>query len=682
MKLPLSWIREFVEVKTDFRNIAYDLTMLGFEVEGYEPWGDDDTILDISITPNRGDCLSVIGLARELSAHYNIEHKEPEIYKGDGEGTSPDITVEDIEGCPRYIGWTLSDVKNSIIPEIIAYRLDACGLRSVNIIVDITNYILIEMGQPLHAFDLDRLSGEKIIVRRARTGESIKLLDGSNVNLSTEDLVIADAKKPVAIAGVMGGLETEVGSRTKRILLESATFDYRSIRRTSKRHHITTPASYRFERTVGYSSTDTGSRRALFLMLKYGAISSTSKPEDTGRGFKQKKIYFDFSNISALIGQDIDSENITEKLKKIGIEIKTGGGKSYAVPPDTRPDLEREADILEEVARLTGYDNIASTIPSGAFKPPEHDPIYLFSERLRNILNSMRLYENESFSFTGKSQLSHLGYDIDGIDDLIKVRNPISEDTAYLRKSLTASLISAVIYNHRRDIGTVPLYEIAKVYYQQEGKFQEETMLGIVIYGNALPRTWLSKDEKFSIHHIKGIIEAFIDELGITDYKFEEGNHELVDEGSHLSILIKGKQIGFLGKVRDEIRSKMKLGDDIFISEMNIRPLMENEITVRKFTITQHFPSVFRDLSIIANEEIKTGDIMKTIIDSSDNLIVDMVLYDVYKGKSIPKEKKGFTFALTFQSSDRTLTDDEVNQVIENIIINLKEKFGIVLRSK
>jgi len=682
MKLPFSWIKDFVELKDDPREISNTLTMLGFEVEGIEPWGDGDVILDISITPNRGDCLSIIGLARELSAYYGLNLRMPDIYNANGTSIPPDITIDDNDGCPRYIGWILSGMNNVKTPETVAYRLDASGLRSVNAIVDITNYVLIEMGQPLHAFDLNRLSGEKIIVRRARNGESIKLIDGSVVNLSPEDLVIADGEKPVAIAGVMGSLDTEVSSNTKRILLESATFDYRSVRKTSKRHHIISSASYRFERMVGYSSPDIGSRRAIHLLLKYGAISSVSKPTDIGEPIKQKKIYFNFGNISALIGQEINNEDITEKLKKIGIEIEKEGDKTYALPPDTRPDLEREADIFEEIARLVGYENITSTIPSGSFKPPEHDEIYIFSERLRRILNSLGLYENISFSFAGINQLSQLGYSSDDIDDIIKVVNPISDDLAYLRETLIPSLINAVIYNHRRDIDTVPLYEIANVYYKDKNRFSEEMKLGIVIYGNALPRTWLSEDEKFTIYHMKGIIETIFSEIGILDYKFEESHNIFIDDNYCLSILIDNKQVGNLGKVRDDIRSKMKLGDDIFVFEISLIPLMENEIKIRKFIYPPQFPPIFRDLSIIADEEIKTGDIIQAILSSSNKLIVDIVLYDVYKGKGIPEGKKGLTFALTFQSGDRTLTDDDVNNIIESIIINLCKCFGITLRSK
>ncbi|MGQ9707098.1 MAG: phenylalanine--tRNA ligase subunit beta [bacterium] len=669
-------------MKEDISEISNTLTMLGFEVESYESWGDRDKILDISITPNRGDCLSIIGLARELSAYYNLEVKIPDVYNEVSTLNPPDIKVEDIEGCPRYIGWTLDGVKNEKTSEIILYRLDACGFRSVNPIVDITNYVLIEMGQPLHAFDLERLSGEKIIVRRARVGESIKLIDGSDVNLSTDDLVIADAEKPVAIAGVMGSLDTEVGRDTKRILLESAIFDYRSIRRTSKRHNIISSASYRFERIVGYSSPDLGSRRAIYLMLKYGIIGSVSKPMDVHSDTKKRKIYINFNRISELIGQDIDYENTIKKLSKIGIEIKGEKDREYVIPPDFRPDIEREADISEEVARLIGYDKIKSTLPTGAYKPPEHEPLYIFFKKLRKTLNSLGLYENISYSFFGRNQLSTIDYNIDNIKDIIKVRNPVSEDLAYLRNSLIPSLINAVIYNHRRNIDTVPLYEIANIYYLNNDKFTEETMLGIVLYGIALPRTWLSKDERFTIYHLKGIIETVLYELGVNNYSFIEGRYEFVEDKHCLNLLINKDSIGFIGKVKESIRDKIKLGDDIFISEIKVRPLMENAVRIRRITLPPQFPAVFRDLSIIADEKIRVVEIINKIVELSSGLLVDIVLYDVYKGKGIPSGNVGLTFALTFQSKDRTLTDDDVHRSINKILNNLKEQFGIVLREK
>lgn len=680
MRIPISWIRNFVDIDRSPEEVGEALTMLGLEVEGYEPWGDGDTILDISITPNRGDCLSVKGIARELSAYYALPLRETPLFKGEGAKHPPNIKVLNTKGCPRYIGWTFEIDINKKTPDIIAYRLDACGLRSVNIVVDITNYVLIEMGQPLHAFDLDKLSGERIIVRNAEMGESIVLIDGREVSLSNEDLVIADSEKPVAIAGIMGGIETEVSPETKRVLLESATFNYRSIRLTSKRQRIVSPSSHRFERMVGYSSPDIGARRALKLLLENDAIRDISKPLDTGKGHKKQQINVNLSDISALIGQEPEYDEIFKKMNYLGLETITSGDNAIITIPDYRPDLKRKADIVEEVVRLMGYENIESTMPEGPFKPPEHEELFNFGNRLREILNRMGLSETLTLSFTGERRLTSLGIKPSETKNLIKVKNPVSEDMAYLRDSLLPSLIEAVVYNHRRNIDSVSLYEIANVYYREKGEKIEEAKLGIVLYGRATPRNWLTTDEKYTIYHLKGMIEVLLNDLNISEYNFYESSHILMEGGSCLAIKLNDTTIGHIGKLKETITNTFKVGDAIYISEISVQPLIEKEKKTRMYVPPSPFPAVFRDLSILARNTIKAGDIINTIIKASNRLIKDITLYDVYEGREVPDGCRSLTFSMVFQSEEKTLTDNEINEIFNKIVRELKEKYDITLR--
>lgn len=677
MKVSYKWLRDVVPFEVSAEQLADDLTMLGLEVEGLEPWGEDDHILDIQITPNRGDCVSILGIAREISVHYGLPMEYPRLLQMP-KGASPKVTVEDYDLCPRYTGIVLEVEKLEPSPMWMQMRLEACGLRPINNIVDITNYVLVEMGQPLHAFDMDMLAGGEIIVRRAEEGERILLIEERELSLCVDDLVIADREKPVALAGVMGGRESEISEKTRRMLLESASFNPASVRRTSRRYGVVSDSSYRFERGVGYNSAMDGSLRACWLFQESGSAKVVGGYADLGEAPASRSVSVDPAGVQDFLGMELNWDEVISKLAGIGIPLlsRKGDALTFEVP-DFRPDLKDEADLAEEVARLVGYDKIPESFPSGTFRAPKHAPMYIFQRCLRDALTSAGLFETATLSFTNRRELDRCGYKLPEGESLIYVENPLSEEFTVMRPTMVPSMLAVLRHNVNRKVEDLALFEIGNTYTMKGEELVERTKLIITLTGRIVPCHW-SFPQGFlgDTYDLSGIIEFLASELNLSkDITFEGKGDSCCRAESATGLYIAGKRFGFMGQVASDVARAYDLENPVFLTELEIIPLMDCAREVRIYQPVPQYPAVERDLALLVDEGVSAGEILAFARKEGGELLREVRLFDLFTGKKVGKGKKSLGINFLYQSEERTLTDEEVNELHRKLVDKLVSKF-------
>jgi phenylalanyl-tRNA synthetase beta chain len=679
MKISTNWLRDFIELAPPITRTADRLTMAGLEVKKCESLESvKDTVFEIEITSNRPDWLSHLGVAREISAVENLSLKLPAL---DAEaGRKPphgwDVRIKDQKGCPYYTGVLIEGITETKTPEFIVQRLLACGVRSINLIVDITNYVLLEFGQPLHAFDADLLKDCEIQVRKAKSGEKIAMIDGSSLELREDDLVIADGERAVALAGVMGGKDSEISERTRNVFLESAFFDPARVRQAARVHQVATDSSYRFERRVDPEGVDLGRRRALELIIKHAkprnvsaAIKAGEKPQ-----LAIKAVHFRSEDVRDVLGCEVKPSQIVSSLSKLGLDVKQHAVGSWRVGiPSFRPDLTRPVDLVEEVARIYGFDNIPETLPERAPISVSENPRLLLERGLRRFLSGVGLHETVTFSLIPE----------DGLDpekDLasaVKIVNPLHHGLHWMRPTIITGLLGVIQRNINAGAEGVPVFEIANVYSSPDPHKHpaEERTCAIALYGKRAQASWLDQSREVSFFDLKGLVDAALQKAGVKDWTEEDGEKSFLKPATTANLLSGKLNLGFLGEVSPEVLEKWDIKGPVFYGEISIDRLLERSEGVRRFQEWPRYPAVERDLSLTVKEDVKFNDLMAEVRGLGHGLIRDVRLFDLYKGKRVPEGFKNLAFRIVYQSLERTLVSDEVQQLHDKIASTLVQKY-------
>ena len=629
----------------------------------------DDYRLSFEITSNRPDLLSVIGIAREISVLTGKELSPPEP-TFDSDAPAPvEIEIEDPEDTPRYTTRTLSDVKVGASPLRIQHRLAKVGLRPKNNVVDATNYAMIELGHPLHPFDLDRINGETIRIRRAESGERLTTLDGEGRELGSENLVIADRKNPIALAGIMGGQTSEVTSFSKNILLESACFNQARIRKSSQLLGMTTDASRRFEKGMDPGATVRAINRVTEILEEQQAFQTASRLADSYPApAEPKKITLREERADSIIGVEIEKNEIERILTGLGCSVDGSSDESFSVkPPAARVDLTREIDLIEELARIHGYDRVPET-------PPDSGEVNLFrtreekaTEKARGVLTGLGLYEVISPGFAPDKQLNE---EKSGV----KLKNPMGEKRSELRPDVASSLIRHAENNFKEESDSIALFEIGKVFQSGEAQPLESTGLGIFLAGRRYEG--IDGKENYSFWDLKGILEDFFDALAI-DTSFEPGGPDFLHPGRKAKVLLGGESVGYAGELHPDRTEEYDLPERVYLSELDFGALIEKTRFEGSYEKLPQFPASKRDLSLTVPKDVTEKDIRATIYDRPR--VESLYLYDLYQGEQIDSDKRSVTYEITFRDNEKTLSDEEVDEIVESIQEELKAK-GIALR--
>lgn len=632
-----------------------------------------DTLYDLDIHKHRNnDCTNHIGFAYELASILGKKVILPdESYKTIEDDINMHFNLSvDTDKCTYYTAKMVTDLKIGESPEFIKRRLVSAGMRPINNIVDISNYVMLEYGQPLHFFDKDKL-GDDILVRMAKDNEEVITLDNKERHLSENDIVITDGNRVVAIGGVMGALNTDVDENTKTVLIEGAIFDSKCIRYTSRNLNLRSEASSRYEKGLNYEYTVSALNRACHLLEKYadGKVLQGMVVHD--KVDKTKKIVeFTKDEINSLLGMSMSNEDISNQLEKLGFEHELKDNKFKVAIPNRRLDIDKNmADIAEEIGRLYGYHNLENTLPITKTTPGKYAPdVYLrkvVSKRLRNLgLNETRTYTLVS---------PKMAYMFDDEHRNINLPNPMSSDKSVIRKSILPSLINVIDYNKARGVKDINLYEISKVYYDD---FNEETMVAIAMYGNYINNEWKGLSVKVDFYLLKGIVENLLDYLGFKNrYSFEESSVKDMHPGVCADILIDRKKVGFLGKIHPATKK-----DEIYLAEISLTKLDTN-VKSLKFKEISKFPKIEKDLAFIVNKDMKSSEIESVIRKSGGRLLKEIKVFDVYTGENVDNDKKSIAFNLIFEDSTKTLTDEEVTEIFNKIISDVEEKLSAKLRN-
>ena len=658
-----------------------------------------DTVFTIGLTPNRVDGASHIGVARDFSAWLRLNGLGGELTLPDvssfreGEGESIPIEVLSHDGAPRYMGITLTDIKIAPSPEWLQKKLLAVGLRPINNVVDITNFILMEVGQPLHAFDASRITGGKVVVRRAAEGEKFVTLDGVERTLSAQDLMICNTEKPMCIAGVFGGLESGITDSTTTVFLESAYFNPTSIRKTSKRLGIKTDASFRYERGTDPEIIPYAARRAALLMQELaGARVVGCVREDYPQQLERKRVQLDFDRMEALMGKKIGAETILKILRFMDFGILSSDDRGAEVTvPTYKVDVYRECDVVEEVLRIYGYDNIElpDRIVSSYDNTPNPDP-----ETVR--VKACDLLAANGFMECMNNSLTKADY-YNGLTtypkaNLPMVINPLSSDLNAMRQTLLFSGLEVVAYNLNRQAGDLKLFEMGNVYrYEPKGEndpvnslasYSEQMHLSMFVVGKGT-QYWRNTTGAGHFFTLKGYVELLLKRLGVNLYNLDcsPAPADLFSEGLMYTVPASGKTLVMLGTVSQARLRQLDIKQPVFAAEINwsllVKHYLKDKVQYRELP---QYPEVRRDLALLLDENVSFADIRKAALAAEKKLLRKVVLFDVYRGDKIPAGKKQYAVSLTFQDYEKTLTDKYVEQMVSRILGTLSHQFGAVLR--
>jgi len=654
--------------------------------------GLDDCILNFDLTPNRSDCLSVINIARDIAAILGKEVKLPEIKFAEIDKKVEEVAeikIEAPELCRRYVARVIEGVEIKPSPQWLQHKLRCAGMRSINNVVDITNFVLLEMGQPLHAFDYYFLKEGKIIVRQAHAKEKIRTLDEVERELTEDMLLITDPEKAVAIAGVMGGKNSEVKENTTTVLIESAYFDPTSIRRTSTRLGLRSEASIRFEKGINIETTVDAANRAAQLMQQLGGGQILKGVIDNyPNPLKRPIIDLELAKVNKVLGTDIDFAKIKNILTDLNFAIlkDTENIITVEVPP-YRPDVTIAEDLIEEVARIYGYDNIPTTLPYGATSKGQKTAEQKLRDKILDILAARGLHEVINFSFINKTNFDKLLLsNEDSRRKAIPVLNPLSEEHGFMRTSLLPGLFDTLQRNINRRNENLGIYELGKVYLprnlsEKAGLPEEKWILGIALRGILLS-DWQEKGKAVDFYYLKGIVEDLFSQLNIEQVTFKPfQNNPSYHPGRTANIYIEDKLVGILGEVHPRVAENYDLPQRNYVAELDVDILLKMGQGTVRFKQLPKFPAVNRDLAIVVKDEIAASDIMNTICEQGGELLVDVQIFDLYKGNQVSKGHKSIAFSLTFQAEDRTLTDKEINEIHERIEKTLSDKYAATLRA-
>jgi phenylalanyl-tRNA synthetase beta chain len=694
MKFTLNWLKEFVPFEGTPEKLAELLTMAGLEVESVvvlrEPeTGREDWLYEVGVTPNRGDCLSIMGLAREVSALTGARMKSKMTHsrvRRFNALAGITLEIEDSQACPRYSARVVERLRIGPSPAGMRFRLDSCGVRPINNIVDITNYVMLETGQPLHAFDLDRLSSSRIVVRRAGGATKFATLDEIERKLAAEDLLIFDGDKPVALAGIMGGVDSEVTPETRRILLESAHFDPLVIRRTAKRLGLHTEASYRFERAVDPAGTLFAANRAVELFAACADARAVSGVLDCyPRRRTPPSILLREERLEKLLGVRIERGAVDALLRSLGLKTSRRSKKGIieAVPPTSRPDLTREADIIEEVARLYGYDKVPATVPAVASSGAKVDHQLRWERKLRCFLSGEGLNEVVNLPFTSeKMNRAFCGVGT-GLPAPVTVLNPLVKESAEMRLSLIPGLLDNLALNLAQKSSNFFGFHLGKVFRQSvEGEPEERQYLGGILYGPRGHKGLRSGDApSVGFLDCKGLVEGILDLFNLGELaQWSSPGIGALHPGLSAILRFNGEEVGYLGQSHPGFCDAVAL-PPFFAFELDFEKLVKYAPRQTKARSLPRHPAVERDFAVVVDRRFPSQQIVDWIRGLGQTLIEHVSVFDEYFGTPLPEGKKSLAYKISYRANDRTLTDSEVNALHKDLVARIGEVFGAELRS-
>lgn len=679
MRISANWLKDYLPFNMSTSELIDRLNNIGLLVDDWEESGGDVT-LELETYANRPDTLGHLGVARELGAGLGLSLRPKEWPLVEAEEKTSEcvgIQVSDETLCPRYCGVVVKGVKVGPSPSWLRKRIESIGLRPVNNVVDVTNYVVFSTAHPVHAFDLAKISGQKIIVRRAKKGEVLRTLEEQDISLSPEMLVIADSQKPAALAGVIGGQNSSITEETQDVFIESAYFDPVTVRKTRKKTGIQTDASYRFERGADISFPPQAALMTASLLCQMGGKATREILDVYPKPRKNKTVVLRNPRISWLLGMDIDREFIEKTLAKLGFFIENRQQDSWQVKiPFFRVDIDREADLIEEVARFYGYDKVPSVFPPLKEMEPGLDPKRTQTDELRQVLFHYGFNEVLNFSFSAPEKEVRFNTGRRAVE----IKNPISSKASLLRTTLMDGILENVIWNRNRGAEGVHVFEIGNVYFWKNEKYEEELTLTLATTGMIEENHWAENSRYADFFHMKGSVEALMSQLRYEPFTFNEENHPYFEPGFSLLLYYKGERIGGLGLVKKEICRGYSLEENIWGAELNLKSLFGKQPQPFCTVPVSRFPCIHRDISFLADKEISFQDIKETLEKLNIPCLDRFELYDRYTGSSIPQDKASLSLRFVFCHPQRTMQTGEVDRFQERIIHTLKNKFGFQLR--
>ena len=697
MLIQLDWLKDYVEWSIPDSELSEVLSLGGLEVESLEQVklrdGAETKVMEVNVTPNRGYCLSYRGVAREVAALLGnaLHWKSPEEELAQNWGKIPvaqKITVENLEEtlCPRYSAMVIENVTPGPSPKWLVDRLTAMGLRPINNIVDVTNYVMFEYGQPMHAFDRDLLAGFKIVIRRASKNEPFASLDGSRLVLGEDALVIADAEKPVALAGVMGGANSEVSESTRTVVLESACFDPVSVRKASKKYGIRSDSSFRFERSVDISAVISAQSRAALLIQQLAGGEICKERIDLYPNRKiSTPINLRIARVNKILGFELSEQKIGEYLQRLGMQLEpsiSSGVLSIKVP-EFRPTLVREIDLIEEIARIHGFGNVEMVHPAGEIIPVKVSRKRAATQTVKQTLCHLGFSETVNYSFidTDNAETFKPAFAPSSLTKLVNLSNPLSNDWSAMRTSLIPGLLTVAARNLSKGQKPVKIFELGDIYFCKENQQQavEKTCFSALIVGPYEPSVWKESGKSYNFFDLKGALDTVLAQLKLP-FEFQPSQNPFLAPDKSVDCWIGGQKAGYFGELSSELLTKWDISQPAYVFEIDFLEVIAVLPDRPQFKPIAKFPETYRDLSMLVDQSVPSSKIYDLILETSAPLIRRVDLYDHFAGKKIEKGKKSLTFSLAFQSAEKTLTDEEVNPVFDKVVQVLSEKLGARLR--
>lgn len=683
MLISYEWLKELTDTRLSPAELRERLTMVGLAIDAVEEHG-DDAVIDVEVPSNRPDCLSHVGIAREVSVIEKGQLRMPASEQPKSEGRAADLTsveIKDPDLCPRYAARLVRGVKIGPSPEWLVKRLETIGQRSINNVADITNYVLHELGQPLHAFDFEKLGEKRIVVRRAAPGEKLKTLDGVERTLTADMLVIADAQKAVALAGIMGGEESEISNQTTDVLIESAYFDPNSVRQTARKLGMDTEASRRFERGADREGVLRAQSRCVELICELAGGTATEDAVDiypTPLGKRVVELHPE--RIPGLTSLTVEKDEIVRILVGLGFERagETENSLSFQVP-SWRVDVDQEEDLVEEVARHTGFDKIGSELPPSSLAG-EYQPTEMQQRSLRRALNAFGFDEAINFSFIPQESRFDLIPSLAGHEgDQPQLANPIIEDAAWMRSTLLPGLLNSVRHNLNHGIRDVRLFEIGRIFSSlKAGDLPDETLaLSLVATGGAVEENKAQAERELDFFDLKGALETAVDWMNIHSMNFTPASarHLRAGQGALISSS-DGKQLGTIGRLAESVAASYKFRQPVYVVELDLSALLSGPAKDIQYSPLPRYPSVVRDISLLVDRSVALDEIFAAIDKQQVADCRSVKLVGTFEGGNILASKRSVTLRLEYRSDDRTLRDEEVEEYHSRLTSALLETFA------
>ncbi|MDQ0351206.1 phenylalanyl-tRNA synthetase beta chain [Alkalibacillus filiformis] len=648
----------------------------------------NDSIIEFDLTPNRSDCLSVIGMAYEVAAMYNQDVKLPEVnVKEDQEQSSDyiDVEIEDEQANPYYGAWVIKDLEVKSSPLWLQNRLISSGVRPINNIVDVTNYVLLEYGQPLHAFDYERFGSQKVVTRLAKEGETIKTLDGEERTLSSHHLVITNGEESHAIAGVMGGEDSEVQEDTTTVLLEAAYFDPQTIRQSSKEHGIRSEASVRFEKGLDITRVKEAASRAAQLLAELGGGKVLgSIVEEGSTDWTHDQVSFNQSEMEQRIGAEISLGEMKRIIDRLQFDYEVDGETITVTAPPRRQDIKIKEDMIEEIARLYGYDNIPYTLPTGEMRQGGLTHRQKLLRQVHEYLQSTGLYEAVTYSLTTERNAERfMSPDVTSLSVTpVQLAMPMSDLHSHLRLSAIPELLASLQYNVARNQYNVGLYELGSVYAQINGQGtqpEERTRVSAAVTGLWENHPWQGVKKPVDFFALKGIVEGLLDYLAVDGVEFERGQLEELHPGRTAVVKLNGDIIGYIGQLHPTVQKEHDL-QETYVFDLNLEAILEGSNTREGYTPITKYPAIAQDLAFVVAQDVPAAQLEQAIMTQGQPHLHSVRVFDVYEGEHMEEGKKSIAFNLIFQNNERTLKDEEIEEARESIVNHLESEYNAVLR--